>query len=91
MFNIKKFSTEYCAPCKQYDPILTKVEAERSDVVVERIDTHEFPDLAAQYEVQTVPYTVIERDGKPLAGFSGAVNKAKLNQILDSLKEEAND
>lgn len=82
-----KFSTEWCAPCKQYDPILDKVEASRDDVEVVRIDIEEDPDIAAAFEVQAVPYTVLKRGEEILGGFNGPVTAGKLNAMIDSFKE----
>lgn len=88
MITLMKFSAEWCAPCKAYDPILTSLEESREDVEVVRIDIEESPDLASQFDVQSVPYTVFKKGDEILGGFTGPATKGKLNKMIDTFNEE---
>lgn len=88
MITIVKFSATWCQPCKQYNPILYKVVEDRDDVELIEVDIEEDPDKAVAYGVQGVPYTVLQRGDEILGGFKGATTKGKLNQIIDSFKED---
>lgn len=85
MIEILKFGADWCQPCKAYDPILTSVAETRKDVVtLTKVDIEEDPKLAAQYQVQSIPFTVFLKEGKVLGGLRGAVTKGNLNKVIDS-------
>lgn len=86
MITVMKFSAEWCAPCTAYDPILTKVDEERDDIDLVRVDIETDPDTAAQFDVQSVPYTVFLRGDEILGGFKGPTSKGKLHKIIDGFK-----
>lgn len=62
------FTAPWCVPCRSFGPIMEQVTA----LPVLKVDVDTDPDLAAQYQVFSVP-TVILIDGpKEIARFSGA-------------------
>lgn len=88
VITLMKFSSEGCAPCKKYDPIIQQVLASRDDVVYQPVDVNDDPTLAAQYEVQSVPFTVfLTEDGTILGGFKGPTTAGKLNKLIDQFNE----
>lgn len=88
MIEIIKFYTDWCQPCKQYQPILEEVVASRDDVKLTEINAEEQADTAAQYGVQSVPYTVLKDEkGNVIGGFKGKVTAKKLNSIIDKAIE----
>lgn len=89
MIEIVKFYTEWCQPCKQYQPILEEVVNSRDDVKLTEIDAEANADEAAKYGVSSVPYTVLKDDkGSVLGGFKGKVTAKKLNSIIDKAIED---
>lgn len=54
------FSAPWCGPCKALEPSIKLLEAAFEDrVEVRRINVDENPDLAAQYNVQSVPTLIL--------------------------------
>lgn len=91
MIVIKKFSSEWCVPCKRYDPILDKVVSGFDDVDLERIDIEEEPKLAAAYGVQSVPFTVFEDDeGNVFGGVVGLIREKELREAIERFRGEIN-
>lgn len=85
MLTVLKFSSPTCAPCKMYNPIIEGVAESRGDVHLVKVDITENPSLAAKYGVQGVPFTVFQNsEGEVLGGFTGPVNAAKLNKLIDN-------
>jgi putative thioredoxin len=80
------FWAEWCGPCRTLTPALEAAEAERSgNVVLAKVDVDANQGLAARYRVQGIPAVKAFRDGQVVDEFVGAVPKAKIAELFDSL------
>ena len=59
----KYFSATWCGPCKQFKPIMKELASEGYDITFIDIDENE--GLARQYNVRSVPTTIIEERVMP--------------------------
>jgi len=74
---------DWCAPCKQLEPILDRIAAELSGrVKVVRVDIEKSPMLAQAFRVQSIPMLVLIRDGRPVDQIIGLVDQATLMDML---------
>ena len=55
------FTATWCGPCQSFKPIMAEVMNEGHSVRILDIDKNE--ELAREYNVKSVPTTVIEKDG----------------------------
>lgn len=80
------FWAEWCGPCRTLTPALEAAEAARGGkVVLAKVDVDANQALAARYRVQGIPAVKAFRDGKVVSEFVGAVPKAKVEELFDSL------
>jgi len=80
------FWAEWCGPCRTLTPMLEAAEAARSGkVVLVKIDVDANQALAARFGVQGIPAVKAFRDGTVVNEFVGAVPKAKVEELFDSL------
>jgi putative thioredoxin len=80
------FWAEWCGPCRTLTPALEAAEAARDgEVVLAKIDVDANQALAARYGVQGIPAVKAFRDGAVVDEFVGAVPKAKVEELFDSL------
>ncbi|CAA7396896.1 unnamed protein product [Spirodela intermedia] len=64
------FYATWCGPCQFMVPILDEVSTELKDkLVVVKVDTEKYPDIANRYGVEALPTFIIFRDGKPCDRF----------------------
>jgi len=70
MKTIKYFSAKWCGPCRTFKPIMNEIANEGYSVQFIDIDQNET--LASQYNVKSVPTTVIEENGVEVDRFVGA-------------------
>ena len=76
------FFAVWCGPCKMIAPVLDEIAEEREDIKVCKINVDEEPELAAQYQVSSIPTLFVFENGKIKNHSLGAKPKA---QILDML------
>jgi putative thioredoxin len=80
------FWAEWCGPCRTLTPALEAAEAARGGkVVLAKVDVDANQTLAARYRVQGIPAVKAFRDGEVAGEFVGAVPKAKVEELFDSL------
>jgi putative thioredoxin len=80
------FWAEWCGPCRTLTPALEAAEAARSGkVVLAKIDVDANQALATRFAVQGIPAVKAFRDGAVVSEFVGAVPKAKVEELFDSL------
>lgn len=77
---ILKFSAEWCGPCKALKQNLKDV-----DFPIEEHDISEEPDLAAEYEIRSIPTLIyVDENGKTLCRSVGLTTK---DVILAKIEE----
>ncbi|MGB7589173.1 MAG: thioredoxin [Solirubrobacterales bacterium] len=80
------FWAEWCGPCRTLSPALEAAETARDGkVVLAKVDVDSNQVLAARYGVQGIPAVKAFRDGAVANEFVGAVPKATVEQLFDSL------
>src|SRR3977135_566149 len=77
---------EWCGPCRTLTPALEAAEAARGgDVLLVKVDVDANQALAARYGVQGIPAVKAFHHGAVVNEFVGAVPKAKVEELFDSL------
>ena len=81
---MKYFSATWCGPCKTFKPVMNEVAEEGHSV--QFIDVDQQQDLAARYNVRSVPTTIIEKDGIEVDRIIGSVSKQQVMSKLLQMK-----
>jgi putative thioredoxin len=80
------FWAEWCGPCRTLTPALEAAEVARAgNVVLAKVDIDSNQALAARYRVQGIPAVKAFKDGQVAGEFVGAVPRAKVEELFDSL------
>lgn len=85
MANILYFSTTWCGPCKMFKPVVQEAMAE-TGVSVSFLDAEQNPDLAARYEIRSVPTIIVEQGGTVVSRKTGVMSKPQVIQLLNSFR-----
>ena len=76
------FFATWCGPCKMLAPILDEIAEEREDIKVCKVDVDQEPELAAQYQVVSIPTLFVIENGQVVNQSLGAKPKAKILEML---------
>ena len=78
------FWAVWCGPCKMIAPIVEEIAAQRSDVVVGKVDVDSEMELAMQFGISSIPTLVVIKNGVPAAKAVGYRPKADILKLLDA-------
>ena len=73
---------DWCMPCQMIAPIIEEISAERTDVVVGKINVDETPEIASKYGVMSIPTVIIFKDGEEVTRSVGFRPKQDLLGLL---------
>jgi putative thioredoxin len=80
------FWAPWCGPCRALGPLLERLEtAYGGRFRLVKVNSDQQPELAAQYNVRSIPYVVAFVDGQPANAFVGALPEGQLRAFIDAL------
>lgn len=79
--NVIYFTAEWCGPCKAFKPIVNQVVLQ-TGINIQYVDVDASRDLAANYQIASVPTILILKDGQVKARKSGAMSASDLERFL---------
>ncbi len=80
------FWASWCFPCRTMAPIIDEIANENADVMVGKVDVDEFPELAGDYDVMSIPTLLFFKDGALMDHSVGVVGKNIVQRKIDALK-----
>ena len=86
-FVIIDFWAPWCGPCQQFSPVYTEMSEKYPDIVFAKVNTEEQQELAAQFNVRSIPTLAIFREQVILYMEAGALPPAALEEIIGKAKE----
>ena len=76
------FWAPWCGPCRMLSPIVDNLADELSAVKICKINIDEQPELAAGFNVMSIPTLVVIKNGKAAATSVGVVSREKILAML---------
>ncbi len=81
---VKRFTADWCAPCRMLAPVLEQVKPQFPNVQFEIIDVDENQGEAMKYGVRSIPTVVFVKDGNEVDRFTGVRPE---HQIITHINE----
>ena len=76
----------WCGPCRAFAPVFERAAKQHPDIVFAKIDTDAENQLAATFEVHSIPTLMAFRDGVPVFAQPGALSPAALEQLIAQVR-----
>ena len=76
------FWAPWCGPCRMVSPIVDEIAQERKDVLVGKVNVDEEMELAAQFQVMSIPTLVVLKQGQVVSRVVGARPKDAILSLL---------
>ncbi len=81
------FWAPWCGPCQTFKPIFEQAAEKHEDAVFASCNTEEESELAAMFQIQSIPTLVVFRDGIGIFGQPGMLPAEALDELMDKVRE----
>jgi thioredoxin 1 len=76
------FWAAWCGPCRMFAPTYEKVAERHPDLVFAKVDTEAQQELAAAFEIRSIPTLMIVRENVAVFAQPGALPEAALEDVI---------
>lgn len=83
---IVDFWAPWCGPCKGFAPTFEKASEQHADVVFAKVNTDDEQEIAAAFNIRSIPTLMVFRENVILYSEAGALPPAALENILGQAK-----
>ena len=80
------FWAEWCGPCKMFGPVFEKVSNNHPDLVFGKVNTEKEQELAATFQVRSIPMLMVFREEIGIFGQAGALPESALEELVGNVK-----
>ena len=76
------FWAPWCGPCRMVGPIIDEIADERKDIKVGKINIDDESELAARYQVVSIPTLIVMKEGQIVNQSLGARPKDEILKLI---------
>jgi thioredoxin 1 len=81
------FWAEWCGPCRMFGPVFEQSSEQHEDIVYGKVDTEAQQELAAAFDIRSIPTLMAIRDGVVVFAQPGALPAASLEELIGKIQE----
>ena len=80
------FWAEWCGPCRFFAPVFEAASEQHPDIVFGKIDTEAQQELAAGFNITSIPTLMAFRENVVVFAQAGALPAPQLEQLIEGVK-----
>ena len=77
----------WCGPCRGFAPVFEKVSEMHPDVVFAKVNTDEEQEIAAHFQIRSIPTLMVFREQIIVFSQPGALPAAALERVIAAVRE----
>ena len=81
------FWAAWCAPCRIIAPVVEEIAQEQNKVTVAKINVDDYPELAAEHGIMSIPTLLFIKDGVVVDTSIGVVPKSVILDKIAALEQ----
>ena len=81
------FWAAWCGPCRMFGPVFERASERHPDAVFGKVDTEAEPEVAATFNITSIPTLMIIRDNIVLYAQPGALPEPALEELITKASE----
>jgi thioredoxin 1 len=76
----------WCGPCRGFAPVFEKVAEQHPDVVFAKVNTDEEQEIAAHFQIRSIPTLMVFREQIIVFSQPGALPQGAFEQVVSKVK-----
>lgn len=80
------FWAAWCGPCRTFAPVFEAASEKHADITFAKVDTEAEQQLAAMFQITSIPTLMAFRDGIIVFAQPGALPAPSFDQLIDAVK-----
>ncbi|MFD2111853.1 thioredoxin [Thiorhodococcus fuscus] len=86
-FVVVDYWAPWCGPCRSFAPVYEKVSNDFDDIVFAKLNTEEHQEIAAHFQIRSIPTLMIFREQIIIFSQAGALPEGGFRELLSKAKE----
>jgi thioredoxin 1 len=76
----------WCGPCRGFAPVFERVAEKHADAVFAKVNTDDEQDIAAHFQIRSIPTLMVFRDQIIVFSQPGALPQGALEEVVEKAK-----